>query len=203
MLAAITDQLRAALEARGVPVKSIPVIYGPESLGQTTLAQSHIVVERDRMAGDTWGPSRVPMRNPKQVFSVSVGAVCRIFARSSLSGARNQDHERIADTLAAQTMIALREIIIARKTLWQVTSSKLLTKDEMSERDLQTWAGVVYEIRFSIDRAALDTDYAGEAAAEATAGGTDGFGVVTTLDTSTSTGAGTDLPDATTRVSNG
>lgn len=203
MLAAITDQLREALELRGVPTLAIPVVYGPESLGQSTLVQSHIVIERDRAAGDVWNAAHAPMRNPRQIFSRSIGAVCRIFARSSLAGARNQDHERVADMLADQVMIALREIIIARKTLWQVTSSKLLTRDEMAERDLQTWAGVVYEIRFSADRGVLDTDYAGEAAEEATAGGTHGFGVSTTLDTSDSAGAGHGLPSATTRLDNG
>jgi len=203
MLAAITDQLREALDARGVPVTAIPVVYGPESLGQTTLAQSHIVIERSRSMGDTWGPGHAPMRNPRQIFSVQVGAVCRIFARSSLSGARTQDHERVADQLAGQVMVALREIVVARKTIWRVMSSRLLTRDDMAERNMQTWAGVVYEILFSVDRGVLDTDYAGEAATEATAGGATGFGVSTTLDTSDSPGVGKDLPSGTTRVSNG
>jgi hypothetical protein len=208
MLLAITYQLAAALEARGV---SVPVIPGPERLASTPVSAPRIVVERDRELGDTLAPPTTHRRNPRLDHVRNIGAVLRVFARSTIDGARTMDHEREVDLLVDQCLVALRGIVSARRTMWELRSAKLLSADEAAARGLEAWPGVIYEVRFAVARGVtslglLDAQAAAAAAgthasAEATFGGAHGVGTATTLDLSDSPLGGTDgaLPSATTR----
>lgn len=191
MLAAITYQLREALEARGVP---FPVVYGPQRLAQSVLADPHVVVERDRQQGDTVRPPTVVMRNPRLDHVRGVGAVVRVFAKSGDLGAKVEDHERVADHVLDQVLVALRAIVAARRTWWRIKSARLLSGAELEAREILGWPGVVYELRCEIDRGVTDANYAGEGRGEKSP--TD---IKTSLDTSGSPGPSTSLPGATTR----
>lgn len=197
MLAAITYQVRDALEARGVPY---PVSYGPERTGQTSMADPHIVIERDRDQGDGINPATTNRRNPQLVFVRPIGAVFRVYARSTLPSAGPADHERVADKVVDQILVVLREIVAARKTFMRFGSAGLLTAAALEELSLQTWSGVVYQVRFQVDRGVTTANYEGEIAAESEFGDSPGTSVSTTLDTDDSPEVNLDLPSATTRT---
>jgi hypothetical protein len=156
----ITQELKAALEARGVPV---PVEYGPEPKTSTAFSRTRIVVERDRQGGDSIPDHRSVHRNPRMHGVRAMGAVCRIYASSTVTGASVHDHERLADQLADKVQVALRQIVSTRRTLWRVLSAKLLSAAELGQLELETWHGVVYELRFQVDRGVLDTSWTDDA----------------------------------------
>lgn len=93
----------------------------------------------------------------------AIGCVLRIYAKSELVGAAVHDHERLADQLLDRVEVALRKIVAQRRTLHQITSSKLLDEAALSLIGLEQWPGVVYELRFSVDRGVFDTAWDGEA----------------------------------------
>ena len=197
MLAAITSELRTELQGRGVPYQ---VVYGPERVDQSVLARSHVVVQRDRQLGDSVDPAPAKHHNPHAIFVRWIGAMVTVYARSLESGATVAEHERIADMVADQIMLSLRVIVARRKSAMRFAGvPKLLSRDELEARELLTWPGVVYELRLAVGRGVRDAAYDGEGAVEKAAGAD--FGVSTTLDTSASPGANTDLPGATTRAS--
>jgi len=201
MLYTITQELKTALAAKGCPV---PVVYGPERSGG--LIGQRIVVERDRQSGDQFTGPRSQQRNPGLVDVRAIGSVLRVYAQSGVAGANVWDHERVADQVIDLVTVALRRIVSARKTLWRIGAAKLLSSDELELRGLKTWPGVVYELRFQIDRGVFDYTWTGDAKPEATMGGTGG--VTVTAPTVTITGGAgtavpTALPAATTEIENG
>lgn len=206
MLAAIAIQLGEMLADRGVPY---PVVYGPERMSHGSATTPHVTVERSRALGDSTRPNKTIRDNPRVVFVRSIGAVCRVYARSTQSGAAPADHERVADAVVDQILVCLRTIAGGRRTIFESRDGRFLSAVDLDERGLQAWAGVVYELPFTIARGVTDGVYAGEsalaygttpAAAEATAGGEHGFGVAITLDVGESSGSSETLPGATTRV---
>jgi hypothetical protein len=196
MLSAICNELRAALQARGVPYD---VVYGPERMAQSSLARTHIVLERDRTLGDAYLPPTTHTRNPRLDHVRRIGAVLTVYARSGEPGATIADHERLADHIVDQALVALRGIVAARRTLWDVTGARLLSAGESADRALEAWAGVVYEVKLAIDRGVADTPFDGAAAVERTMGGATGARIGTALNITGSPGTSTDLPGATTR----
>jgi len=201
MLAAITDQLREALVTRKVPFE---VVYGPDRNDASAFSGPRIVIERDREAGDEVLPPRTGRKNPSVIYTRVISARARIFAQSTMAGATSADHERLADQVVDHLLVALREIIVARKNAFGIGNGGLLTAEQLDADGLRTWPGAVYEQPFTVDRGVLDTVWAGEAAAgteatEAEAGGVTGFTIGGVLDVSDSPASTTDLPGSTTR----
>lgn len=197
MLAAISDQLREALQAdaRKVPY---PVHYGTEFPTPGVSSTSHIVLFVDRASGDVFAAPTSVNRNPQHRANVDEGAVCRIFARSNKSGARERDHEALARAIRDQVIVALQAIVSARKNgPWIPRTGRFLSASELGET-VESWPGVVYEMKFSVSRSVLDVTYQGESADEATMGDS-GFGIETTT-TTTGPGPNNGLPSVTTRI---
>lgn len=166
MLYEISREIDAQLQVKLAPYR---VHYGPENADPDAglrLTTPRIVIERDRQAGDRPRDGRSRTNNAKMLAAREVGAVCRIFAQSTVDGARVEDHERIADQLADMVTCALHVVATTRKAEWRISSAKLLTAEEVAQRGLQVWPGAVYELRFSVDRGVYDTDWTGAAAAE-------------------------------------
>lgn len=160
----IHKEVATELKAQGCP---LPVVYGPERQGVgTALGVTRVVIERDRSRGDVPKPGRARTFNPRMVAIRSMGAVCRIYARSTLTGAAGHDHERLADQAVDQITIALYKVVGRRQSEWSVSSAKLLTVEELALRGLEVWPGVVYEMRFAVDRAVFDATWTDEAAEE-------------------------------------
>lgn len=176
MLYEIHKEIGAELAAKGVP---FPVVYGPERGAQRAVS-TRIVIERDRQAGDTFGPPKKATKNPPMVGIRSVGCVCRILAASTLSGPGVHDHERVADQIVDKLTIALHKVIRRRNTLYAIQAAGLMSADELQLNGLEQWAGVVYQIKFTVDRGVFDTTFAEEKALEMTIGGTGGASIGTT-----------------------
>lgn len=185
MIHEVYSLLAAALRAKGVPFE---FRYGPQQVPDK-VGGTRLEMSRDYGADEAIAPGR-DMKNPRMAAIRRTPAVIRIFARSTLQGAQRHDHERLADTLADMCLAALPAIVRTAKTTWAKTNAGLV-----ADKTADGWAGVVYEIRFTIDRGVYDTTFAGAAAAEFTAGA-----MVTTPDVS-GPAANPDLPNATTRLS--
>jgi hypothetical protein len=172
MLFAIAQELKDALVTKGCPVS---VVYGPERKDQA-LNHPRFVIERDRTAGDKHTGARSQRANPRQVDTRAIGCVCRMFAKSSIEGAGVWNHERDADQMVDHFTVQMTSIVQMRHTLWRITSAKFMTADELAFAGLETWPGVVYEIKFEIDRGVADVTWrtpdqsAGSAQAEITMG---------------------------------
>lgn len=185
MIHAIFVQLRDALAAKGVPFQ---ITYGPPQtpmkVGDTRLA-----FFRDYTAGDAIGPRKSQHQNPRQIATRSMTFVVRIYAQSTKPAAARWEHEEIAEQLADAVHVALHDIALRGRTLMRIGRMGYV-QDDTSDG----WLGVVYEIRFQIDRGVADLTWTGEAAPEAIAGS-----MSTSLDVD-GPGAATDLPSATTRI---
>lgn len=167
MMHGIALEVAAELRARGVPFS---VVYGPERMGTTVTSATRIVIERDRATGDGIGPARSVHTNPKMRGVRAIGCVARIFGKSNVAGAGGHGHEAVADQLVDALIVALDVVVRRNQTLWAPVSGKFLTAEDLSARGLTTWPGVVYELRFTVDRGVFDRDFAGEAAPEASVG---------------------------------
>lgn len=180
-------KLSDALKAKGVPYECV---YGPTPVGQKVGA-TRIQVLRDYDANEGTAAPRGRFVNPRNVATRSVPAVVRIFAKSVIAGAQRHDHERLADKIADQVQVELHKAVRASNTTHNVVRAGLVSDDTTDG-----WAGVVYEIRFAVDRGVADTSWVGDAAGEMTM-------TATTAQTALNASgppAGTDLPSATTEL---
>lgn len=196
MLYEIAKEIAEELKAKGVPH---PVIYGPER-GTGSVAETRVVIERDRYGNDEIGSPTARPANPRMVGVRWLACMATIYAQSTIPGPGVQDHERVADQLVDKLTIALHKVIRVRKNQYRITRSKFLNAEELEVLQIENWPGVVYQIDFAIDRGVFDTTWAGEAKAERKLGGTGGVSMSTTLDADgeATTDAG-DLPGASTR----
>lgn len=163
MIYGLAREVGAELKAKGYPFH---VLYGPELYKPTSITNTRIVIERDRRAGDAFLPTRSQHLNPRQVGTTSVGAVLRIYANATVSGAALHDHETLADHLRRAVRVAIDDCVKKRQTLWRISSGKFLSKEELELGGLEQWPGAVYELRFSVDDGDADVNYAGEARPE-------------------------------------
>lgn len=187
MIHEVFGLLRTSLKAKGVPFECA---YGPQQVPDTVGA-TRIEMFRDYQSGDQINAPRGVHRNPRMVRTRVVSAVIRIFAREPVKGAMRHEHERLADRLADLCMVSLHDIAREQRVPLTVTRAGLV-----SDETTDGWAGVVYEIRLTVERGVFDRTYQGAANAEAT---------LTAASVSTSVdvdgpGANPELPTATTRV---
>lgn len=166
MIYEITKELATKLSARQVPWR---VIYGPERTQTVVPVDPRIVVSRDRKGGDEFPGFRSLHRPPSRGLR-RLGVSVRVFAQSTVAGARVQDHERLGDAAVDQVQAALYEIGKIRKTELTLVSGRYLDAAELELEGLLTWPGVVYELRFTVDRNVVDRDWAQVAAEEVEAG---------------------------------
>ena len=165
MIADLATEVAAELRDRGVPV---PVVYGPERFEDDAIVRTRIVFERDRDGGDGFGfRSEIkPVAAPAMAKIDHVrtqGGMLRIWAHNSVAGARAQDHERLADELLDRVSIAIRKCVSRSRTQWSVRSGKFLRAEDIAPtlRGQQVWHGVVYEMRFALERGVYDKKWDG------------------------------------------
>jgi len=157
--------MRSALKAKGVPFE---ITYGPQQVPDKVGA-TRLEVLRDYQAGDTLDAPRGVHRNPRMVRRRLMSAVVRIFARATVKGAQRHDHERLADQLADMATVALHDIAREQRIPLQVQRGAMVP-DETTDG----WAGVVYELRFTVERGVFDVTFKGAAATEAALTATSG-----------------------------
>lgn len=165
MIYEIFRELETNLTSRGYP---FPLEYGPEAKRKKPPFDTRIVMDHDRESGDSIsGPrSQVAISTPagrsRKLLDRAVGCLVRIYAKSSSPGARIENHERLAEQLVDAVLAGLRTVIQKRATLWRVTSASFVSKEALEVPELEKWPGVVYELKFSVDRGVFDLTWTGE-----------------------------------------
>lgn len=177
-----------ALKAAGVPY--VPVC-GPTSV-PLAIGGTRIEFRRDDTIGDLLGPARSQRPNPQVVGIRSIGFLVRVHASSTRANADRADHEALADAIVEQVRAKLHTIVRESKTLWNVTRAGLVANTDVPDG----WAGVTYELRFSIDVSDRNVAWLSDGAGEFT------FKSDTTKTVTTATGPATPagLPGASTRT---
>lgn len=166
MIYEIIREVAAVLEAKKV---AHPLAYGPERFAPTTVTSTRIQIDEE--GDDSFEPAKSDHKNPKHAGVWQQSCVLRVFAQETVSGARLEDHRRLARQLVALTFVALRRVIGARKNTFTPASGRFLKAEELPARGLvglEQWPGVVYEMPFLVDRGIPDVDFVG--AARPTAG---------------------------------
>jgi len=181
----VASLLRTALGAKGVPYE---VVYGPTAV-PPKVGSTRIQILRDTDAGDQVLGPRSQHVNARQFSVRAMGAIARVHATSTLAGAQRHDHEDLADAIVDQLQIELYKIARDGKTLIRFVRAGIVT-----DQTADGWSGVVYELRFQIDRGVRDTKWTGAAAPE---GSFTGVASTLTLDGS---GQSKDLPSAATEI---
>lgn len=152
MIYDVAKIIATEIAARGCP---LPVVYGPERMPSG--AESRIVIERPRSLGDTTGPPRVTKNNPPRRAERKIVGKVRVYARSTVDGARVNEHEALADQ-AVDLVIVAFEIAVARLRLATATIGAGGFVDDPAA---EAWAGVTYEFPITVQRSVFDRTWAG------------------------------------------
>jgi hypothetical protein len=180
--------LQAKLAARKCPFK---VIDGPEDTGSTTWGRERIVIERDRDAGDGFGPTRSQRPNPVHRMVRLIAIKVTIYAKEPKTGAVRFEHEGRADHVADLVLIAMGDVAAGTAPIfnvWTQKDARFVTPEDLegSER----FGGAVYEMKLAVERAVKEQDFKGAIAAEATVGVDVDIKNTTTIAGSLETGCG-------------
>ncbi len=160
MLYEAAKAIQTLLSAQLYPVK---VKYGPERIKRGAYPSGHvIVVERARDADDVLGPPKGVNQNPRRLFDIALACKATIYARSSLGGAHDGDHERETEKIRDAFLAALAKWHAGARAGTtagiQVSGARFAAPEEGPEK----WPGAVYELKFTIPRGVYDRAYVGE-----------------------------------------
>lgn len=165
----VSLEVLAELEAQHCPY---PLAYGPERFVPTTVGATRIQVDHVREPGaDPSGPPRVQQKNPRAYGARQIACVVRVYAQSDKAGADIQDHDGLAGQLATMFDVALYKVVTRRKNAYTRPVWGFLGAEALKMRGLEAWPGSVYEARFVIEHAELDTVWTGESTGDAAATG--------------------------------
>jgi len=198
MLYAVSQELDAALRAKGVPFR---VVYGPEPAASVTAAGERIVIEQliDEKR-DSIVPTRATHLNPTMPLIRQQAGRVRIYARSSVGGAAWHDHAERAEQVLDHVLGELDAIVRGRGNTMIMGPAGFVAL--VDAKGSSVWSGATYELDFAIDRGIFRRTWAGEAREEVVVG-TD-VDIVNTTKVSQATGAaGTPPGDAETATGGG
>jgi len=163
MLYEIARAVATRVHSKGCP---LPVVYGPEPVQDVALTKSRIVFERPRDAlSDVVSAPRTQRMNPPLRGELGIAGVVRIYAQSTVDGARVQDHEEVALAAVDQVIVALQAVVGGMRTTHAISQAGLVSAATLALPELRCWPGVVYEIHFTAQHGVRDTTWAGDAKA--------------------------------------
>ncbi len=158
MLYECSKQIQTLLSAQLHPVR---VKYGPERIKRGHYPSGHvIVVERARDADDTLSAPKGLNQNPRRVFDIALACKATIYARSSLPGAHDGDHERELEKIRDAFLVALYKWGAGARAGAIAVSGARFSAPEAEGPE--KWPGAVYELRFTIPRGVFDRAHVGE-----------------------------------------
>jgi len=168
MLYMLAQDIGGLLQARKFPLE---VLYGPERLQRVASGgyALTLVLERDSLAGDQIRAPQGAQENPRRHNIRDQGCVARMWAQSTLPGARRCDHEYLCDQLVDGFTVELaRWASHTRAVGTAITSAKYMGPTEVNaaaslQFGLESWPGVAYEVRFTLPRGVYGLDFEGEA----------------------------------------
>ena len=163
MLFEVHRDVRDHLKSRGCPIR---VVYGPERYVDSGLTDARIVIERDRGGGDSVRPPKTTTKNPKRRAERGLSGTIRIYAKSSVPGARIEDHESICEQTVDMIIIALQHAAAKSDTMISIESGGFVSAENSDVPSVETWPGVVYELEIELARGVFDVNWQGEKSPE-------------------------------------
>lgn len=157
-LAELARRVDADLRARLFPYR---VQYGPERAPRTTPSVPGIIIARDTELGDGIGPPIGAKINPECPFTRGVAGVALVYARSPRKGARVDEHEAEADTVADGVLTAMYDICKVACLPLAITEYRMLGEKDFE--GCEAWAGRAVQIRFEVTEHVRRLTYKGEA----------------------------------------
>lgn len=146
----------AHLKDRKFPFR---VIYAPERTDRKN-PDPVILISRDFETSEKVTAPQGQQANGRKMRTRRVPLKVKIFARSTLDGARRIEHEELADYLVDALIIALEEWSSSeRGGVIEYGEMAFMTKDELELEEPEGWSGVVYIMRFTIGRGVVKRDY--------------------------------------------
>jgi len=164
MIYDLAKEVALELAEQGCPYR---VVYGPDRFTDVSAADTHIVFSRI-------GSSELVVantsfkQNPKLRAIRRIGATVRVIASSTLPGALQEDHERLADQILDLLIIAIKKVTAVWRVEFNAVSGQFLDAESAYLPGLETWPGVVYDLQIQIDRGVFDRTWQGEARPETT-----------------------------------
>jgi hypothetical protein len=160
MLYSVSQIVATELALRGCPLR---VVYGPERFSDVGFTDARIVFERPRESGDVVGPPRSSKGNPPRRAERGIAGVVRVYAHSTVDGARVQDHEGQAEQAVDLLIVALQIAAARSVTTLSIGAGGYLSAQALEVDGLEAWPGVVYELAITVQRAVFDRTWAGDA----------------------------------------
>jgi len=149
MLYEITKELATALAAKKFPY---PVVYGPLPVRATGVSRMYVQVERDRGGNEPFAAPHSQHLNPPVFWKRTILGKVTIYAQSTLTGARSQDHERVADKIADMVASAIYVIGKKRKLLSVGITGRMVPAGDLENKELQQWPGAIYQMNVTLTR---------------------------------------------------
>jgi len=165
MLYEMTKEVNALLVSKGFPY---PVEYGPGAVRTNAIARTWVHVERDRGAAEQWAAPSGQHPNPPVYWKRNIAAKITIYANSTVTGARTQEHERLADKMADIVASSLYVVGKLRKLLSVGITGRFVPASELDNRSLQQWPGAIYEMTVTFSRSVPYLTWAGDKLPEGT-----------------------------------
>lgn len=158
MIYELLTEVRALVAARDFP---IDCVYGP--LRAAPVASVGVLAVFERAGSDSVRGQQGANRGP---LVRDVAGRCTLFARSSLEGARQHEHEALCDQCVDAILVAASQVVQAWRTgLTMLAVSRSGYLDDRA-RDLLHpgyQSGVIYQLDFSIPRGVREVRFGGEA----------------------------------------
>lgn len=157
MIHQLGRDLEAKLVAKGCPFKVVD-----REATKPTAWRNVIVIEE---TGDTFGPARSQLTNPRRYYTGNIGAKLTIYAQSMKAGALEFEHRRLARSVVDLVLVAIRTICAEWPTGLAIGVGGFTTIADLEKSERQ--GGAVYELEITVERGIFDTTFAGAYAAEA------------------------------------
>ena len=141
--------------------------YGPKRAAPESYMDHLLVLERDHDAGDLLAPVTGVQTNPRRYANRSLAVKATIWAKSNLDGARVNEHQSECEQIVDAFLVSFSE--------WATRSQKLLGNVAPSFQEMrylkaselpqggELWPGVVYQIKFRVNRGVEKRNYEGAA----------------------------------------
>jgi hypothetical protein len=166
-LYAIARALEARLKTLHVP---IPVLYvlGAEPSSSLTSARERIVIiePRDEKSSRVLPPRGIHI-NPRHPVRMVDPGTLRIYARSALTGAGDQDHVDRAHRIRTQVIAQIEYIARTRKNVIEWGTGGFIS---LPDSGTSVFAGTVYEHDFTLDSSVEARTWEGDAQPTVTVG---------------------------------
>jgi len=159
MLYEIAKELQTALVSKRFPFK---VLYGPGAVRTVAIAETHVRVDENLGVNEEWGAPPSAHSNPRVYWQRKIQSRITIYANSTVTGARTQDHERLADKMADMVASAIYVIGKRRKLIAVGIAGRWIPASELENKSLQQWPGAIYEMAVSFSRSVQDLTWADE-----------------------------------------